>query len=303
MKIGIFDKVDTNIIANKLKGHELYFENIPADIEVAIIRGRTPITKQFLSSFPHIKYVLMVGTGLDHIDMQECEKRGIKVFNAPGSNANAVSELFFYHLINALRLASKACYDVKEHNYLKVDRSAYIGWEVKNKTIGFVGVGAIAKLIISKLSTWNCKIIGYDIIEDKKFEKSHPYFRYTSLEEVLKESDIISINAPLTPQTHHLINHNTIQLMKKGVVVINLARGEIVNSADIVDALNSGKISFYAADVLGNEKNLTSDDLALQNHPKTCITPHIGAQTKESLSNATEQVIENFLKFLQQQNP
>ncbi len=297
MKIGIFDKVDEVVISQLLKDHDIYWFNIPEDVDVAIIRARTKIDKKFLEKYRSLKYILMVGVGLDHIDLKECEKRNIKVFNAPASNANAVAEIFFLHLLNALRKGCEANNAVKSKGYKNVDRSKFFGYDVEGKTIGFIGMGNIAKRIVKKLQGWNVKILAYDIYKDEEFAKKYG-FEYVDLEHLLNNSDIITLHVPLLPETKHLINSITLSKMKKGVILINLARGEIVEDKAILEGLNKNIISYYAADVLGDERNITKEQQALASHPKVFITPHIGAQTKESLQKATRQVIERFLKSL-----
>ncbi len=297
MKIGIFDKVDEVVVSQLLKNHNIYWFDVPKDIDVAIIRARTKIDKAFLKEYNSLKYILMVGVGLDHIDLKECEKRNIKVFNAPASNANAVAEIFFLHLLNAFRKGCEANNEVKSKGYKNVDRSKFFGYDVDGKTLGFIGMGNIAKRIVKKLQGWNVKILAYDIYKDEEFAKKYS-FEYVNLNYLLNKSDIITLHVPLLPETKNLINSVTLRKMKKGVILINLARGEIVEDKAILEGLNKGIISYYAADVLGDERNITKDQQDLASHPKVFLTPHIGAQTKESLQKATRQVIEKFLRSL-----
>lgn len=297
MKIGIFDKVDKYVVDELLQDHEIYWFNVPKNIEVAIIRARTKVDESFLNHYLNLKYILMVGVGLDHIDLKECEKRNIKVFNAPASNANAVAEIFFLHMLNALRKGCEANNDVKSKGYEDVDRSKFFGFEVKGKTIGFIGMGNISKRIVEKLQGWNVNILAYDVYKDEEFANKYG-FEYVDLDYLLSNADIVTLHVPLLPETKHLINIETISKMKDGCVLINLARGEVVNDLAVLKALNSNKLRYYAADVLGDECNITKEQQALASHPKVFLTPHIGAQTKESLQKATRQVIEKFLESL-----
>ena len=171
-----------------------------------------------------------------------------------------------------------------------------IGLELENMTVGVIGTGAIGKNVIKNLTGFNCNILAYDPFINEEVKK---YAKYVSLDEILSQSDILTLHIPATKDTYHLIRKETINKMKDGVIIINTARGSIIDTADLIEALESGKISACALDVIENELGLYYNDYkykTIKNHylsilkemPNVLLTPHMAFYTKQAVSDMVE---------------
>lgn len=261
------------------------------EIEAFLIRSYTKITPSLLDEYPSLKYVLRAGVGLDNVDVNACEKRGIKVINSPGSNANAVSELVVCFIILLLRRIPVQINLLRNGQWRNKKE---IGSELKNKVIGFIGCGAIGKLATEKLITFGVKeILAFDPYLDKE-TLSQRNADKCELDEVLKKSDVITLHLPLNKETHNLINKDKLTLLKKGACIINTSRGGIINEEDLIAALKNGHIGGAALDVFENEPDFKKEFLTL---PNVVLTPHIGGFSQEGDEAMAVQVVENFLKI------
>lgn len=261
------------------------------EIDAFLIRSYTKITPSLLDEYPSLKCVLRAGVGLDNVDVNACKKRGIKVINSPGSNANAVSELVVCFMILLLRRIPVQM-DLLKNGQWRSKKE--IGTELKNKVIGFIGCGAIGKLTTEKLRSFGIKeILAYDPYLDEATLRSR-HARKCELDEVLKKSDVITLHLPLNKETHNLINKDKLALLKKGACIINTSRGGIVNEEDLIAALKSGHIGGAALDVFENEPNFRKEFLEF---PNVVLTPHIGGFSEEGDEAMATQVVENFLKI------
>lgn len=302
MKFFIFESKNIHPKAIKLlkdKGFSVQTETSGTgnknEIGAIVVKSQTQVTPSLLDEFPKLKYVIRAGVGIENINKEACDKRGIKIINSPGSNANSVSELVICFM---LLLNRRITYQI---NLLKKGgwrNKEYIGSELTNKTIGLLGCGAVGKLVTDKLQKFGVKeILAYDPYLDKKTLKER-YARKCELDEVLKKSDIISLHLPLTPETNQLINKQKLALLKKGAYLINTSRGKIINEKDLIEALSNGHLGGIAMDVFENEPNIRKEFMEL---PNVIATPHIGAFSNESLENSGVQAIENFLKIYNNQ--
>lgn len=261
------------------------------EIEAFLIRSYTKITSDLLDEYPALKYVLRAGVGLDNVDINACEKRGIKVINSPGSNANAVSELVVCFMILLLRRIP-AQIDLLRNGQWRSKKE--LGVELKNKVIGIIGCGAIGKLIAEKLLSFGVKeILAFDPYLDKATLNERNVVK-CELDEVLKKSDIITLHLPLNNETYNLINKDKLTLTKEGACIINTSRGGIVNEVDLISALKNGHIGGAALDVFENEPNFKKEFLTF---PNVILTPHIGGFSQEGDEAMAVQVVENFLKI------
>lgn len=299
MKIYATEKNETHksgIELLKKNGHTVIFDlkkNKPADIDVLFIRTYTNATKEYLSQFTNLKYVLRVGVGLDNVDLDECKRRKITVINAPGSNANAVAEYVLGVAIMGLRSIPFQTNRLHEKEWRD---KTHIGSEIKNKVIGIVGCGAIGRLIAKKLQNFEVKnILGYDPYLTEEQMKA-AYIQKTELGELIKNSDIITLHMPLTPETKNMISKKTFSQMKKNTVLINAARGGIINEIDLVEALKSKKIKAAALDVFENEPNVRKELLELDN---LICTPHIAGFTQEADEEMARMPARKFLEMIQ----
>ncbi len=261
------------------------------EIEAFLIRSYTKITPSLLDEYPSLKYILRAGVGLDNVDVNTCEKRGIKVINSPGSNANAVSELVVCFMILLLRRIPVQMNLLRNNGWRSKKE---IGSELKNKVIGFIGCGAIGKLTAEKLRSFGVKeILAFDPYLDEATLRSR-HANKCELDEVLKKSDIITLHLPLNKETHNLINKDKLALLKKGACIINTSRGGIINEEDLIAALKNGHIGGAALDVFENEPHFKKEFLTL---PNVVLTPHIGGFSQEGDESMATQVVENFLKI------
>lgn len=223
---------------------------------------------------PKLKGMARFGVGVDNIDLNAAKEHGIIVCNSPGINSSAVAEQAVALLLSLIR------------NIPEMNRAVRKGeWprpmfhELKSRTIGFLGFGAIARNVAQRLAGFGPEMIAYDKYPNQEAADKLGV-RLVSQEEVLKESDIISIHLPATDETKHLINKETIQQMKDGVYIVNTARGSIVNEADMAESLESGKAAGFGTDVFEHEPIDLSGPLF--KYDNYIATPHVSAETFEN---------------------
>lgn len=237
-----------------------------------------------------INYIALRSTGYDNINLTTAKKIGIKVANAAGYSPHAIAEHAVSLLLALNRNLIRANEQVQAYNF---SLSNLVGFDLHKKTVGIVGVGRIGKTIAKIMHGFGCEILANDLYKDEEAEKNYQ-ISYTDLKYLCKESDVIFLCTPLNSQTHHLIDANYIQYMKKEVILINIARGGVVNTKDVLQALESNKISGYGADVYEGEsgiffydhsKDKPEDELLkrLIEQPNVLLTPHQAFATKEAL--------------------
>ncbi|MFW9949082.1 MAG: phosphoglycerate dehydrogenase [Candidatus Thorarchaeota archaeon] len=251
---------------------------------VAYLAGIEPISEKVLKVAKKLRVISRNGVGVENIDIEAAKRLNIEVMIAASSNAQGVAELAISMMFCTARSVSLS------NSLMKLGKwERNMGFELEGKTLGVIGCGNIGKRTIRLAIGLNMKVIGYDLYEDTSFHPSSK-FRFSTFEELLKESDIISLHCP--PSETPLINNNTLAIMKNGVILINTARAAVVNERAVLDALNSGKLRAYATDVY-NEEPPKID--ALLSHEKVICTPHIGAYTIESIDRAMEIAVSNIL--------
>jgi D-3-phosphoglycerate dehydrogenase len=256
------------------------------DADALIVRTYTQVDKKLLDSAPKLRYVVRCGVGLENIDVEACKSREIKVINAPGSNADSVAEHTVLMILASMRNI------VNSHNRVSEwDREQFTGRELKSKVVGLLGFGAIGREVAKRLSGFGVKILAYDVFMDEEKAKELQA-KPVGLDELLEESDIISVHVPLLESTHHMINESTISKMKDGVVIINTSRGAVIKEKSLISGLSTGKVSFAALDVFENEPLSESGLLKLNN---VILTPHIGGVTHESFERMCSDPISKML--------
>jgi len=235
---------------------------------------------------PNLLGIARAGAGVNNIPLDRCTEKGIVVFNTPGANANAVKEL----VLAALFLTSRKIYEGIEWTkslkgkgaeipkLIEKGKSNFTGPEVAGKKLGVIGLGAIGALVANAAHAIGMDVTGYDPFISVKaaWSLSRAVHRAESLDSLLADSDYISIHIPLLPDTKNFINKDTFSKMKKGVRILNFARGELVNTQDLLDALKDGTVSCYATDFPNDE---------LLNAENVIPIPHLGASTPESEDN------------------
>ena len=256
-----------------------------ADVDVLIMRVDPKIDKEVLDAAKNLKVIGVCSVGLNHVDTKYAEEKGIKVFNAPGLNGNAVAELTICKMLELSRHTIPAHRDVTVNE--KWDKYAFVGRELRGKTLGVLGFGRIGQRVGEIARVFGMKIVAYDpYLPAEIFAKNEA--TSMSIAEVCKVSDYITIHMPLNEETKNLFNAKSIAEMKNDAVVLNMARGGIVNEKDMCEALKAGKIGGYATDVLENEvagDGLTADAgfrSPLFDCDNFVVSPHIGAQTTDA---------------------
>ncbi len=266
-----------------------------------IIRSRFNIDKQFLDAAKNLKFIARVGAGLESIDTEYAEKRGIKLIAAPEGNRNAVGEHALGMLLSLFNNLNKADSEVKSGLW---NRESNRGIELDGKTVGIIGYGNMGKAIAKKLRGFDCEVICYDIKEKVGDENA----RQVSLKELQQNVDVLSLHTPWTPLTDKMINSEFINSFSKPFWLINTARGKSVVTTDLVSALKSGKILGAGLDVLEFEKlsfETLFDSDSLPNSLKelfamdnVILSPHIAGWTVESKEKLArviaEKIIQNF---------
>lgn len=256
----------------------------------------------------NIKYMATKSAGTDNIDIKSANEFGIKVANVPSYSPNSVSEYAILCVLSLLRNYPKYIKRIENQDFTIKNLMAK---EVRNQIIGVVGAGRIGSLTVKTLSGFAPKdILIYDLFQNEELKK---IAKYVSLDEIYKNCDVIIYHIPLLKETRYLINSDSISKMKDGVFIVNLSRGEILNTKDTLEALKSNKIGGLALDVYENEgkyfrfnhnEQYIDDDLfsALLRNPNVIITPHIGFFTDEAVKNQIETSIKNVMEFIETGN-
>jgi (S)-sulfolactate dehydrogenase len=259
--------------------HRDKLKRLLTDADALIVRNKTQVDGELLAAAPQLKVVGRLGVGLDNIDVLQCKSRGIEVIPATGANALAVAE---YVIAAALMLLRGAYSSTEAVAAGKWPRAALTsGRELAGKTLGVIGFGQIGQLTGRLARALGMKVIGFDAM----IPAEHPMWSAErtaarKFDEVLRDADAISIHVPLTPATRGLIDAGRLALMKADAVLINTARGEIVNEAALAAALTSGKLGGAALDVFEHEPLAAGSPLA--GCPHLLLTPHIAGVTRES---------------------
>ncbi len=256
-----------------------------------IIRSATKTTKEFLADCPNVKYIIRAGEGTDNIDKAYCEEVGIKVSNTPGANNNSAAE---HAVALAMTLLRKTAWANESMQTGTWDKASFTGNELWNKKIGVVGFGRIGQLFARRISGFEPEITYFD-----PFIAEHniPYDnikRTENLEELFKNSDVISVHVPLNDHTRNLVNATLLSKMKKGAVLINAARGGIVNEVDLVTTLKEGNIS-AALDVFSTEP--LKEKTELHGLSNLILTPHLGGSTEEAQVRVGEMAVNQIREF------
>lgn len=265
-----------------------------ADCRALLVRNRTQVRGDLLAAAPKLKVVGRLGVGLDNIDVPACEARGIAVRPATGANDLSVAEYVITAAMMLLRRAWLATDDVVEGKW---PRMALIGRELAGKRLGLVGYGAIARLTAAKARALGVSIVGYD----PYLPPEHPAWAGAvrmELKDLLASSDIVSLHTPLTDQTRHLIDAKAIAAMKPDAILINAARGGVVDEAALAAALRAGKLGGAALDVFETEPVTSASGAAFKGVPNLILTPHIAGVTDESNVRVSEVTARSVVEVL-----
>ena len=262
------------------------------DCDVIIVRSRTKITKKVIDSASIVKIIARVGVGLDNIDTNYAESKGIKILNASEAAMNAVSELVIGHMIALSRNIPKANDGIKNGKWLKKE---LVGGELRGKYLGIVGVGNIGRNVGRIAKCLRMNLLGYDIYPINQDYVREVGLIKTDLRTLLENSDFVTFHVPLTEKTRHLINSETLSYMKPTAFLINTSRGEIVDEESLFRTLSDKRIAGAALDVFEVEPPTNTNLLQL---PNIICSPHIAAQTKEAQELASTVIAEKVIQTL-----
>lgn len=323
MKIHYFgsEPWEEQYVQEKMTDHEVVFHkgNIAANqdvsdpqAEVLCVFVDSHIGATELDRFPSLKLIATRSTGFDHIDLDAAKARGISVASVPFYGENTVAEFTFALLLALSRRVIDADERVRSGTF---STDGLRGFDLAGKTIGVIGCGHIGMHVIKMANGFGMNVLGFETHPDEARAKEYN-FTYASLPDILSSSDILTLHVPYNEHTHHLINKENIQTIKKGSYLINTARGAVVETEAIVDALKSGLLAGAALDVLEEEGELADEmtlltsphpnaeslRIALENHylinhPRVIVTPHLAFNTKEAVTRIIDTTIENMQNF------
>lgn len=269
-----------------------------ADYDGIIIRSRFTIDRTFLDKATNLKFIGRVGAGLENIDVEYAESKGIKLIAAPEGNCNAVGEHalgMLLSLLNRFKIANK---EIVQGKWLREENR---GWELDGKTVGIIGYGNMGKSFAKKLRGFDCNVICYDILPNKGDENA----KQVTLVDFFRQADVVSLHTPQTPQTVGMINEAFISSFAKSFWFLNTARGKSVVTADLVRALQEGKVLGAGLDVLEYEKASFEDFFAGGHLPEpfkyllqadnVILTPHIAGWTLESKEKLAQVIVDKII--------
>jgi D-lactate dehydrogenase len=308
-----YDK-DALIAANAEFGHDLHFlDDIPLNPETANLADGYEAVSVFVNDNVNAEVVATLargGTkliatrtaGFNHIDSAAAAEHGITVVRVPAYSPNSVSEFTVGLILTLGRSIHRAFNRTREGDF-SLDR--LVGFEIRDKTVGVIGTGRIGTELVKNLSGFGPRILAQDLYPSDEVKQ---YATYVDLDDLLRESDIICLMVPLTPETKHIINAESIAQMKDGVFLVNTSRGALVDTQAVIDALMSGKIHLFALDVYEEEANLFYKDLSatlipddtfarLMTLPNVLITGHQAYLTDHALRNIAETTLGNLSEF------
>jgi len=287
-----YDRAENVSVDNKAGISKEELVEILPKYDGLVVRSRTKVTAEVIAAAGNLKIIGRAGAGVDNIDVAEATKRGIIVMNTPGGNTIAATEHTLAMILAVMRNIPRANASLLEEKW---DRKSYMGRELYEKTIGIIGLGKIGYGVAKRLNGFECKLLAYDPIVTKDIA-DRVDVQLVELDELLEKSDIITLHAPKIPETMNLINKERLEKCKDGVVIVNVARGGIVNEGDLLKALNSGKVSAAALDVYSSEP---PTNFELVKHPNVVATPHLGASTREAQDKVADMILEQMLEYFE----
>lgn len=295
------EKINALAAALQAAGHEFVYytskeaqqDKLLARVQDAdiIMLANQPLSAEIINACPKLKMLSVAFTGVDHVALEACRARNILVCNAAGYSTNAVAELTFGLAISVIR------------NIVPCDarcrragtKDGLVGFELFGKTFGVVGTGAIGARVAKIAAAFGCKVLAYS--RTAKQELVDAGVQYVSLDELLAQSDFVSLHVPLTDATRGLINADAIAKMKQGAVLLNTARGPVVDSVALAEALNAGKLAGAGIDVFEGEPPI-AEDHPLCSAKNTVLTPHVAFASREALETRADIVFANIEKWL-----
>ncbi|MEC0243365.1 phosphoglycerate dehydrogenase [Paenibacillus dokdonensis] len=265
---------------------------IIGEYDALLVRSQTRVTEKIMEAGTNLKVVGRAGVGVDNIDLEAATKRGIIVINAPDGNTITTCEHTFAMMMALARHIPQA--------YAKTvggvwDRKSFLGVELRNKTLGVMGMGRIGSEVAKRAKAFGMNILAFDpFLTQERAEKME--VKLASVDDIVRNADFMTVHTPLTPETHHMISRPQFEVMKKGMRIVNCARGGIIDETALVEAINEGIVAGAAFDVFESEP--PEKDHPFLTHPKIIVTPHLGASTVEAQENVAIDVSEEVLHIL-----
>ena len=322
MRVAFFEikNWEKSYFKKKLKGHVLKFfaetlnlENVNEikDFDVVSVFVYSKVDAQIIAALPNLKLVATRSTGFDHIDLEACKENKIIVSNVPSYGENTVAEHTFALILSLSRNIYKAYTRSLRYDFTI---EGLKGFDLKDKTLGVVGAGRIGLHVIRIAKGFGMNVLAYDVNQNNLLSEVLG-FEYVSLEELLSKSDVITLHVPYNKFTHHLINKDRVKLMKKGAILINTARGAVVDTEALIEALNKGILAGAGLDVLEGEELIKEEKQLLYDQKKlevlsnlvkghillskenVVFTPHIAFYSQEALERILEITVQNILTF------
>lgn len=265
--------------------------SIIENYDILIVRSGTKVTRDVIEKGKNLKLVGRAGEGVDNIDLEAANEKGIIVMNTPGVNTISAAEHTISLLLSLTRNIPQAYTSLKNKKW---EREKFIGTEITDKTLGVIGMGKIGKEVIKRAKGLQLKILVYDpFISDEIAQKIG--VELVGFDEILTRSDYLTIHIPINKETSHLLGKKEFEKMKKGIKIINCARGGIIDESALLEALKEGKVSAVALDVFEKEPPLENPLLEMEN---VIFTPHLGASTKEAQEKVSEEIARQVIDFV-----
>ncbi len=289
MKIMIADAFDESLPGRLAAfGEPLTDASRLPEADVLLIRSKTKVTREYLGATPNLKLIIRGGVGLDNVDIEACRERGIDVKNTPRASSVAVAELAMALMLAIPNRLVDGHSGMVAGKWLKKELKRT---ELFEKTLGLLGAGLIGTEVARRAQAFGMRVIAHD-----HYLANHALAELVDEDdELFERSDYISIHLPLTPETKGMINKHAIAKMKDGVVIINTARGKVIDEADMAEALKSGKVRAYGTDVYASDP--PDPKSPLLSAPNVVMTPHIGGSSKENLLRIGDTVVEILRKW------
>jgi len=261
------------------------------EYDCIIVRSATKVTKEVIEAGKNLKVIARGGVGLDNVDVPVAESKGIKVLNTPAASSISVAELALAHMLALSRFLHVSTMEMRQGKWPKKEYGE--GIELYKKNLGILGLGNIGKEVARRGLALGMNVIAYDpIVNSVDFS-----VEMTTKEKVLANADFITLHLPLNKKEGPVIGKKELDMMKKGVVIVNCARGGVVDEAALLEALNSGKVGAAGLDVFMNEPP-TDAQKALINHPRVSVSPHIGGSTVEAQDRVGIEIAQKVVKAL-----
>lgn len=292
----LLEEAGFTVITEKVDQENLITETNSQNIEMILVRSATTVRKEVIDACPNLKLIGRGGVGMDNIDVEYARSKGILVINTPASSSQSVAELVMGQMFSISRSLQDSFKNMESGDFSSLKKKFAKGVELRGKTLGIIGFGRIGQSLASYALGAGMDVIVSDhndftaeiqVPIGKKYSTTVSITPKLDMDELLKESDFISIHVPKQADGSAVITSKEFSQMKKGVRIVNAARGGVINEADLLSALYSGKVAAAALDVYENEPSPMKE---LLNHPNIACTPHIGAATLEAQDRIGEEL-------------